>query len=76
MSNMPDVTKRQVSTRIEIETCRKVEKVFSRPGDKNKSLAFIRALEDATRDVQLDDGDYAAISAEIRQNKLKRGKMP
>lgn len=73
MSNMPDPTKRQVSTRIDIETCRKVEKTFSRPGDKSKNLAYIRALEDATRDVILDEADYEIILAEVKANKQKRG---
>lgn len=72
MSNMPDVGKRQVATRLDIELCRKVEKEFSRPGDKSKSLSFVRALEEATRDVLLDDEDYAAIAQEIKANKHKR----
>ena len=72
MSNMPDITKRQVSTRIDIELCRKVEKEFSRPGDKAKSLAFVRALEEATRDIELDDEDYELIAAEIKANKKVR----
>jgi len=73
MSNMPDTNKRQVSTRIDIETCRKVEKTFARPGDKSKNLAFIRALEDATRDVVLTEEDYEIILAEVKANKQKRG---
>ena len=72
MSNMPDVTKRQVSTRVDIELCRKVEKEFSRPGDKTKSLCFIRALEEATRDILLDAEDYAQIAKEIKANQRKR----
>ena len=73
MSNMPDTNKRQVSTRIDIETCRKVEKTFSRPGDKSRNLAYIRALEDATRDVVLTEEDYEIILAEVKANKQKRG---
>ena len=72
MSNMPDINKRQVSTRVDIELCRKVEKEFARPGDKSKNVAFIRALEEATRKIQLDDADYDLIAKEIRRNKMKR----
>ena len=72
MSNMPDVNKRQVSTRVDIELCRKVEKEFSRRDDKSKNIAFIRALEEATRDIQLDDADYKLIAKEIKANKAKR----
>lgn len=72
MSNMPDINKRQVSTRVDIELCRKVEKEFSRHDDKSKNIAFIRALEEATRDIQLDDQDYKLIAKEIKANKAKR----
>ena len=72
MANMPDITKRQVSTRLDIELCRKVEKEFTRTGDKSKGLAYVRALEEATREIVLDDADYEIIAEEIRQNKVKR----
>lgn len=72
MSNQPDPRKRLVSARIDIELCRKVENQFSRPGDKSKYLPFIRALEEATREVVLNEDDYEAIATEIRNNKNRR----
>lgn len=72
MSNMPDVNKRQVANRLDVELCRKVEKGFTREGDKGKNLAYVRALEEATRDILLDDHDYELIRAEIKANKAKR----
>lgn len=72
MSNQPDPRKRLVSARIDIELCRRVERQFSRPADKSKYLPFIRALEEATRDVELSEADYEAIAEEIRQNKNRR----
>lgn len=72
MSNMPDVNKRQVSIRVEIDLCRKVEKEFTRPGDKSKNLAYIRALEEATRKIKLDADDYALITQEVKANEAKR----
>lgn len=72
MSNMPDPTKRHVSARIDIELCRKVENRFSLPGDKSRYLPFVRALEEATRDIILTADDYEAIAEEVRNNKLRR----
>ena len=72
MTNMPNINKRQVSTLVDIETCRRVEKEFSRPGDTAKSLAFIRALEEATRFVELDADDYQQIADEVAANRAKR----
>lgn len=72
MSNMPDVNKRQISARVDIELCRKVEKEFARPGDKTKGVAYVRALEEATRKIRLDDADYEMIAEEVRRNQNKR----
>lgn len=74
MSNMPDVNKRQVANRLDVELCRKVEKGFTREGDASKNLAYVRALEEATRDIELDDDDYEIIAAEVRKNKSKRSR--
>lgn len=72
MSDQPDCDKRQVGLRVEIETCRKVEKKYGQPEDgRVKSLAFVRALEDATRGVKLTADDYAAIAAEARRNEAR-----
>lgn len=72
MSNEGDVDKRQVGLRADLDLCRKVEKKYARPEDDNKSVAFIRALEDATRNVRLDAADYDAIAAEAHANLEKR----
>lgn len=72
MSNEGDVDKRQVGLRCDLDLCRKVEKKFSRPEDESKSIAFIRALEDATRTVHLTAEDYDAIAAEARANMSRR----
>ena len=72
MANMGKVTKRQVAIRIEIEQCVAVEKKYLRPSDRNKVVAYIRAIEDATRDVVLTPSDYTKIAKEVRENELKR----
>lgn len=72
MSGEGDIDKRLVHLRIPLETCRAVEKGFSRPGDTAKSTAFIRALEEATRGIPLTPADYAAIKAESDENLKKR----
>lgn len=72
MANMPKTTKRQVATRLDLDLCYMVEKKFGQPYDTSKSTAYIRALEDATRDVQLTAKDYKLIAEEVRRNELKR----
>lgn len=74
MSNSPDVEKRRIYPKIPIEICRKVEKSFGRPGDKDKIICFVRALEEATRDIELDAADYEMITAEVHKNEIKYGK--
>lgn len=54
MANTPDINKKQVGLRLDLELCQKVEKHFTRDGDKNAALAYVRALEEATRKVKLD----------------------
>ena len=71
MPNKPNVNNRQVGLRVSVELCRKVEVGFGRDGDTYKSEAFIRALEEATRDVALTVADYEAIAAEVRANRQK-----
>lgn len=75
MANQPNVNKRHVTIRVNVETCRAVEKKFGRSDDSSASLAFIRALEDATRDVVLSADDYQRIADEVRSNtrKIKGG---
>lgn len=72
MANMPKTSKRQVALRLDLDLCRCIEVKFGRKYDTSKSTAFIRALEDATRDVQLSSKDYKIIAEEIRLNELKR----
>lgn len=72
MPNKPSVNNRQVGLRVSVELCRKVKVGFGRDGDKHESEAFVRALEEATRDVILTVADYDAVAAEVRANKEHR----
>ena len=72
MSGEGDCDKRLVHLRVPLETCRAVEKGFARPGDTAKSTAFIRALEEATRDIRLTPEDYRIIQRESDENLKKR----
>lgn len=72
MPNKPDPNNRQVGLRVSVELCRKVKVGFGRDGDKYESQAFIRALEEATRDIELVAADYDAIAAEVRANESHR----
>ena len=75
MPNQPACDKRQMGIRLDLDTCRKVEKKYGQPEDGGKkSLAYIRALEDATRGVHLDPEDWEAIAAEARANRAKAAK--
>lgn len=72
MPNKPNVNNRQVGLRPSIELCRKVKVGFGREDDRHESDAFIRALEEATRNVVLTVADYDAIAAEVRANREHR----
>lgn len=72
MANMGKTNKRQVSVRIELTTCRAVEKKFKRAGDTSDVVAYIRALEEATRDVILTKEDYKIIQEQIEENEASR----
>lgn len=61
-----------MSWRIDLHLCKAVEIKYLRPDDKDLGTAYIRALEDATRDVKLTAKDYQEIAEEIRRNELKR----
>lgn len=75
MSDQPDCDKRQIGIRLELDICRKVEKKYAQPEDGGKkSLAYIRALEDATRGVDLDPEDWQAIADESLANRKKLAK--
>lgn len=72
MANCPDINKRRVHIRVELDVCAKVKKAFGRVGDKNENLAFARALEESVRGVELDAEDWQAIADEARMNQIKR----
>ena len=72
MANMPNVNNRMIGLRPPIELCRKVERKYLRDDDRGNSVAYIRALEDATRDVRLTTKDYSEIAAEARRNAQRR----
>lgn len=72
MPNEGKCDKRLIHLRVDLETCRAVEKKYSQPEDDAKSVAFIRALEDATRRVVLTSEDYELILKEQRRNETAR----
>ena len=72
MPNKPNIHNRQVGLRLGIELCRKVKVGFGKKGDRHESTAYIRALEEATRDVVLTLSDYEAIADEVRANRIRR----
>ena len=72
MANMGKTSKRQVAIRLDLHLCRAVEKKFRRKDDTSEVTAYIRALEDSTRDVLLTAEDYKVIAKQIEANELKR----
>ena len=74
MANSPDVENKRVQATVPLDVCRKVEKTFSRPGDTKPALCYVRALEEATRNVRLDSHDYEIIAEQVRLNEVKYGK--
>lgn len=72
MANAPKITKRQKGLRIDLELDAKVRYGFSRPEDKDDTPAYIRALEEATRKVELPAEAYEEIAARKRANEAKR----
>lgn len=63
---------RVIGSTVKIEVCRKVEKVFRLKDSDSLSVIYARALEESVRDVELTEEDYAAITAEIAENRRKR----
>ena len=76
MANQPNVNKRHITVRVNIETCRAVEKKYRQDTDTNATPAFVRALEDAVRDVELTPEDYKLIADEAFANaqRVKKGR--
>jgi len=52
----------------------KVRRYFSKPGDRSDVDAYIRALEEATRNFELTKEDYEAIGAIVEANRKARMK--
>lgn len=72
MANMGKTNKRQIAVRLELTVCRAVEKKFKKPTDTDDVTAYIRALEEATRDVILTAQDYKIIQQQIVANENAR----
>ena len=72
MSNEGNCDKRKINLRVSIETCEKVLKKYSQKGDDGAAVSFVRALEDATRGIELSAEVYAEISKEVQANRDKR----
>jgi len=72
MGSEGKLDKRQVGLRVPLELCRKVAKGFGRSDDADASSAFLRALEEATRNVHLNLHDIDLIQAEMQRNSKKR----
>lgn len=68
MANQPNINKRHITVRVSIDICRAVEKKYRQGTDANATPAFIRALEDAVRDVALTPEDYKLIAEEVFVN--------
>lgn len=71
MANMGKTSKRQVAIRLDLHFCRAVEKKYRRDDDASDVTAYIRALEDSTRDVVLSAADYKIIAKQIEANEQK-----
>ncbi len=72
MSGEGALDKRKINLRVAIETCEKVLKKYSQKEDDDESVSFVRALEDATRDIELPPEAYAEIANEVEANRKKR----
>ena len=72
MANEGKTSKIVVSMRIELQLCAMVERKYKHKEDKDNAVAYVRALEDATRDVLLTAEDYRKIAAQVAKNEAKR----
>lgn len=68
----PATDARVIGATVKIEVCVKIERKFRQKSSDSLSLIYSRALEEASRDVELTAADYDAIAAETRRNELKR----
>lgn len=72
MANMGKTTKRLMTLRLDLHICKAVERKYRLANDTDRTTCYIRALEDATRNVKLSPEDYIEIAHEIRENEMKR----
>lgn len=72
MAKEPALDARTISATVKIEVCRKVESKFRYDERDSLSVIYARALEEATRDVELTVEDYAAIQKEMERNAERR----
>ena len=68
MANEIAVNKKRVRMNVPLVLARKVEKTFGKTGDKALSSAYIRALEEVTREIILTKADYDAIGKQVNAN--------
>lgn len=71
MANQPNPNKRHITLRVNVDVCRKVENKYHHKDDSSAGVAFIRALEDSVREVELTEEDLNAIAKEVSMNKAK-----
>lgn len=68
----PATDARVIGATVKIEVCKKVEVKYRHKATDSFSTIYARALEDASRDVELTAADYAEIAAETQRNEQKR----
>ncbi len=72
MSNMPSIKKVQRGIRVPLELDAAVLRGYARENDKSEVIAYLRALEEATRHVQLTADDLIKIGEKAKANMKKR----
>ena len=72
MPNELALDKRRVRLNVPLELARKVEKAFRLSSDNFEMVSYIRALEEACKNVVLTRKDYACIGVQVEQNRVKR----
>lgn len=67
MPGMTSIDKCRIQGDINIETALKVEKKYLKPGDYDFT-PYVRAIEDAVRDVELTEEDALEVARRIKRN--------
>ena len=75
MPGMMAIDKVKIQGGLNIEMSVKVEKKYREPGD-DEFTPYIRAIEDAVRDVVLDENDALEVARRIRENAELRKMTP